>query len=437
MEIARGQRFKLADILPSGNSFELNLNLSAGGLKLDAACFGLDSNKKLSDEAYMTFFNQPETPCGGVKIDGMRFTFDLERIPARIESLVITLAVDGPGTLSTVGASHLQILKNSEEAASHRFDGTLFVAERAIMLFDLYRKDGTWRGNAIGQGFNGGLDALIVHFGGTVAEFTQPVSPPAPSKVISLEKQVEQEAPHLVSLVKKVGISLEKAGLTEHRARVALCLDISGSMASLYSSGQMSAFTDRIFALAARFDDDGQLDVFLFGNKVHQPEPMSLAGSSGYLDRLMKQYRLEGGTHYGLAIEAIRKYYYPNSRAKSGIPVQDKLPVYVMFVTDGQTFDEDKTIKEIREASFEPIFWKFMGIGKSNKGIKKGFLARLGQTDFSFLEKLDDLQGRYIDNADFFSVERPDQQTDESLYDLLLNEYKGWIQTAHQKNLLS
>ena len=79
-----------------------------------------------------------------------------------------------------------------------------------------------------------------------------------------------------------------------------------------------------------------------------------------------------------------------------------------------------------------------MGIGKSNKGVKKkGFLVRLTQSDFSFLEKLDDLAGRYIDNADFFSVERPDQETDEDLYALMLTEYKDWLAQAKQKNLLS
>lgn len=38
------------------------------------------------------------------------------------------------------------------------------------MLMEFYRKDGSWRVSASGQGFNGGLDALVHFFGGTIAE---------------------------------------------------------------------------------------------------------------------------------------------------------------------------------------------------------------------------------------------------------------------------
>lgn len=452
MDIARGQRIKLQDLISSSKRFTLELRLDAGGLSVDAACFGLDAAKKLSDESYMTFFNQPSTPCGGVSLVGTgRFEFDLERLPHAISSLVVTLAIDGPGTMNGLRPSALHVVHEGVEVAAHRFDGSAFAAERAIMLVELYRKDEVWRLNAIGQGFNGGLDALIVHFGGTVAE-PAASSPPAPAvsaptpapapdptrSALSLEKRVEKEAPHLISLVKKVGVSLEKAGLSGHKARVALCLDISASMSRLYSSGQMAAFTERILALATRFDDDGQLDVFLFGNDVHQPEPMDLANSRGYIERLLKRYRLEGGTRYGVAMQAIRHHYYPQGGGAAGKPISARLPVYVMFVTDGQTMDEKLSEQQVRDSSFEPIFWQFMGIGKSNKAgnTKKGFFARLLETDFSFLEKLDSLDGRYIDNANFFSVEIPDQQSDEELYALLLSEYKGWLPLARQRGLL-
>lgn len=449
MDIARGQRIKLQDLISSGTRFTLELRLDTGGLSVDAACFGLDAAKKLSDESYMTFFNQPVTPCGGVSFVGTgRFEFDLERLPPTIASLVVTLAIDGPGMMNGLRPSSLHVVHEGVEVASHRFDGSAFAAERALMLLELYRKDGVWRLNAIGQGFNGGLDALIVHFGGTVAEpeaspapTASAPPPPAPvptGSAISLEKRVEKEAPHLISLVKKVGVSLEKAGLSGHRARVALCLDISASMSRLYSSGQMAAFTDRILALAARFDDDGELDVFLFGTSVQQPEPMDLANSRGYVDGLMRRFKLEGGTYYGAAMKAIRQHYYPQG-VRNGKPIADKMPVYVMFVTDGQTMDEKLSEEQIREASFEPIFWQFMGIGKSNKSgnsKKKGFFARLLETDFSFLEKLDTLEGRHIDNANFFSVEKPDQESDEDLYELLLLEYKVWLPLARQRGLL-
>jgi len=87
---------------------------------------------------------------------------------------------------------------------------------------------------AVGQGFNGGLDALVRHFGGAVAD----AAPPAlPTASVDLEKRVAQAAPQLVNLVKSAAVSLEKAGLAQHRAKVCLVLDISGSMSALYSKG--------------------------------------------------------------------------------------------------------------------------------------------------------------------------------------------------------
>lgn len=454
MEINRGQRLKLADLGLGGGPFRIDIELSRSGLTIDVACFGLDAARKLSDERYMTFFNQPATPCGAVRLTGSSFEVDLARLPASIDALVLTLAIDGAGAMRALGQGMLKLQAGGTAMASARINGADFADERALMLLELYRKDGAWRTSYTGQGFNQGLDALIRHFGGSVAEAapapvaTPPAAPPpvpaaspppAPSSAgISLEKRVEREAPHLVSLVKKVGVSLDKHGLGQHRARVALCLDISASMGGLYRSGQVKTFCDRILALAARFDDDGQLDVFLFGSGVHQPEPMALAGSTGYVDQLQRRYPLEGGTNYGRAMQAIRRFYFPRSSAAQQQPHSDSLPVYVMFLTDGQTSDEALAERQVRESSYEPLFWQFMGIGKSNKAPaqKKGFFARLFETDFAFLEKLDTMPGRYLDNANFFSVGKPDEYPDEELYDLLLGEYKTWLPQARQRGLL-
>lgn len=52
----------------------------------------------------------------------------------------------------------------------------------------------------------------------------QPASVP-----ISFEK-LQAEAPSLVKLARKAQFNLSKRGLDEHQAKVALCLDFSGSM---------------------------------------------------------------------------------------------------------------------------------------------------------------------------------------------------------------
>ncbi|WP_426101569.1 VWA domain-containing protein [Massilia sp. TSP1-1-2] len=427
-QLSRGQRLPLATMTGNGR---IVISLAANGVPLDFACFGLNAGGKLLAEPYMTFFNQSATPCGGVAMtpapNGASFAIDTTRLPAAIDQLVITASVDGAGTLAQLGASALQL----GDAARFPFSGADFAQERAAMLGTLYRKDGQWRFMAVGQGFNGGLDALVAHFGGAVTD-----AAPPPAR-ISLEKRIEREAPQLVSLVKHAGVSLAKVGLSAHRAKVALVLDISGSMTSLYKKGLVQQFSDRILALGCKFDDDGEIDVFLFGSGVHRPAPMTLSNAPTYIQNVISRHPLEGDTRYGRAMEAVRKFYFPDGAgAERKAPVKGAIPVYVMFVTDGSTSDQPLTEKQLRQSSYEPIFWQFMGIGKGRKSKSKRLLA-FADSDFPFLEKLDELSGRLVDNANFFSVASPDEHGDGALYDLLMAEYPAWLKLAKQHGVLA
>ena len=441
MQLAKGQRLTLRDRVPAGT---FRVGLAAQGLPVDFACFGLNAAGKLLNEDYMTFFNQPRTPCGGVEAcsvpgDAGGFAFSLGKLPALIERVVVAVSTSGGAAMSRISAGHLRITdpQDGHELARFAFTGADFSAEQALMLGEFYRKDGDWRFMAVGQGFDGGLDALVRHFGGTVDEAPAPqAAAAAPSAKVSLEKRVASEAPKLLSLVKQAGVSLEKAGLSSHRARVCLCLDISGSMSALYRQGLVQAFAERILALACQFDDDGEIDVFLFGKQVHQPRPMGLSNWNGYVGQVIQQHPLEGDTRYGSAMEAIRRFYFPDAAGGArNSPHKAALPVYVMFVTDGSTSDKATTEKQLRWSSLEPIFWQFMGIGQGRKS-KNKLLAAFQNSDFPFLESLDELPGRLIDNASYFSVSAPNEHSDTALYDLLMTEYPGWLKLAAGHGLL-
>lgn len=434
-ELSKGARLPLAADVSEG---ALQLKLAGQGLSLDFACFAVDASGKLVDDHYMTFFNQPATPCGGVvlqrrgdEVDG--FSFRLAMLPAKVERLVVTASIDGGGVMSQLAQGQVGLHGANGAFARFAFTGADFAQEQAVMLGELYRRDGGWRFMAVGQGFNGGLSALVRHFGADVAQDAAP-APATPS--ISLEKRVEAKAPQLVSLVKSAGVSLAKVGLEAHRARVCLVLDISGSMSALYRKGLVQRFAERILALGCRFDNDGDIDVFLFGRNVHQPEPMGLSNWTGYIAKAIDRHPLEGDTRYGAAMAAVRRHYFPDAGGgERTSPYLAPLPVYVMFVTDGSTSDQPVTERQLRWSSREPIFWQFMGIGKGKKSKAKR-LADFADSDFPFLEKLDDLGGRLVDNADFFSVASPDEHTDAALYDLLMTEYPGWVRLARQHGLL-
>jgi len=434
-QLSRGERLPLA---PYAHDGAVQAGVSAVGLTLDFACFGLDAAGRLVDDRYMIFFNQPESPCGGVRagaVGGDRngFLFQFGRLPASVERVTITASIDGGGTMSQLQSGCLRLVNGQGEFARFEFSGRDFAAEQAVMLGEFYRKDGQWRFMAVGQGFNGGLAALVKHFGAEVADAPPPAQPPS----INLEKRVEQAAPQLVSLVKSAGVSLAKVGLDKHRARVCLVLDISGSMGTLYKKGLVQRFAERILALGCRFDDDGEIDVFLFGRNVHRGEAMGLDNFSGYVRDMIERHPLEGDTRYGAAMEAVRRHYFPDARGgERKNPCKAALPVYVMFVTDGGTSDKPLTERQLRWSSREPIFWQFMGIGKGKKS-KSKCLINFADSDFPFLEKLDELDGRLIDNAGFFSVASPDEHADPALYDLLMDEYPGWVKSARQQGLIS
>jgi hypothetical protein len=245
-------------------------------------------------------------------------------------------------------------------------------------------------------------------------------------RLVRLEKDLAQD-PQLLSLVKTAGVSLEKRGLGEHTARVALVLDISASMRRLYDKGAVQRLAERVLSLGLRFDDDGEVDVFLFGAKAHHmAQGLRQKGYREFIDRALREHPLEYGTQYGAAMSAVRQHYF-GSKGRRNQPHRDAVPVYAMFVTDGAPGDRVGAEQQVTAASYEPVFWQFMGIGKSSS--------------FAFLEKLDDLEGRYTDNADFFAV-TPDELMgsrpipDDALFERMMTEYPDWLKRARAQGLL-
>ncbi|MGZ4557377.1 MAG: VWA domain-containing protein, partial [Mycobacteriaceae bacterium] len=236
-------------------------------------------------------------------------------------------------------------------------------------------------------------------------------------------------------------------------------LDISGSMNRLYRNGSMAALAERILALGLRFDDDGQVDVFLFGKDGHAAGALQLDNRADYIPTMLQRFGLEPATYYGKAMALIREHYFGSAQPRRE-PLSDTVPVYVMFITDGQTFDEDGAREQVISSSYEPLFWQFMAIGRSSGTVtpgtapseppaNAGFFGRRkppprqgpacggsGNSEFRFLEELDDMGGRYLDNADFFAVEDPAAIPDEQLFELLMTEYPAWLTQARAQGLL-
>ncbi|MFF2199543.1 TerD family protein [Streptomyces sp. NPDC058145] len=183
-EFQRGHKARISD-LTAGTDLYVGVQISAPGLTFDISCFGLDADERLSDDRYFIFFNQPKSPEESVQLLGAQagdtesFRVTLDRVPEGIRKLSFTATVDGAGQMSQIGPGYLRIVAGGEEVARYSFDGSEFSTERAVMLGDIYFKD-VWRFAAVGQGFDGGLDALLKNFGGEVLEEEAPAAPQQP-----------------------------------------------------------------------------------------------------------------------------------------------------------------------------------------------------------------------------------------------------------------
>lgn len=171
--ILRGQRLKLAEVVPDSSKFEIVSNISGSGLIIDFACFGLDLNGQLSDSLYMISSKQSSTPCGGVSIDPLenniaKFTVDLGKLSNKIHQLIFVAAVNGNAVMSQLASGHIKFILDGNEIARFSFVGSDFSEERALILLSIYLKQNVWRTSAIGQGFHGGLEQLVHDFGGTM-----------------------------------------------------------------------------------------------------------------------------------------------------------------------------------------------------------------------------------------------------------------------------
>ncbi|MFI8358943.1 TerD family protein [Streptomyces sp. NPDC085612] len=173
-EFQRGHKAKISD-LTAGTDLYVGVQIAGPGLTFDISCFGLDANEQLSDDRYFVFFNQPKSPEESIQLLGAQagdtesFRVTLDRIPASVHKLSFTATIDGAGQMSQIGPGYIRIVAGGEEVVRYAFTGSEFTTERAVMLGDFYLKD-VWRFAAVGQGFDGGLEALLRNFGGEVAE---------------------------------------------------------------------------------------------------------------------------------------------------------------------------------------------------------------------------------------------------------------------------
>lgn len=236
---------------------------------------------------------------------------------------------------------------------------------------------------------------------------------------------------NLIDLTKKAGIVLEKKNLSNVKAEIVLVIDRSGSMSERYANGTVQQLVDRLLGIGMNMDVNKEIEVYQFNTGVNYVGTATAANHDNFVQK--KKMTVSGGTNYAPAMKEIVAKYGTSAEEKKGLlgglfgkkaapETKPAHPTFVFFITDGDNFDRVETEQVVRDSAKQAIFWQFVGIGNES---------------FKFLQKLDDLSGRHVDNADFFKVADVAKVSDEELYEKLLTEFPGWLTEIKSKGMLA
>jgi stress response protein SCP2 len=185
---ARGLRVPVSDL---GVSDVLNLGLGSRPPGFEVVVAGLEADDTLVDRAFLLSRHQPESFEGSVAIgagadhDTAAIAVQLGRVPASVQTVRIALIGDARLSADDLDEAWLRLLVDGRQTARWDFTGSELSGERAIIVADLYRRDG-WRLAFHGTGYRAGLRAFLEHIdGGTrlpgaPEEQAAPAAPPAP-----------------------------------------------------------------------------------------------------------------------------------------------------------------------------------------------------------------------------------------------------------------
>lgn len=231
---------------------------------------------------------------------------------------------------------------------------------------------------------------------------------------ISLEKRAE-----------KVGIVLAKRGVTKiPTIRVGAALDVSGSAQGFYSSGVMQETLDRLLAVALKFDDNGELDVWAFSDRTRRVSTASANDAGTFInEKFLSEASpvLWGATSYAPPLKEAIDFYFGGIAAKAkgffggmfgkkeAPTATSDVPAMLLFLTDGANSDRGEAARVLKEAAGKPVYFMMVGIGP--------------ESSFGFIKEQADL----LPNVGFVNLNDL-SISDDVLYEKLVSgEFADWV----------
>ena len=217
---------------------------------------------------------------------------------------------------------------------------------------------------------------------------------------------------------KKLRLNLTKRGVhAPPPADVAIVIDVSGSFEGEHTDGTIQSLLERLVPWGMVFDPDKKLDVFTFSDgagHAHHVGEITPETTEGYVRNAIvnRVPGWRGGTDYSFVLEsAMRNFGWLPSQEEakpSGggffaglfgkksapVPVQTtKRPSIVLFITDGDNSDKDRTRQVLRASQdrHDQIYFLFIGV---NRSLDFPFLKQIGdEFDNTGLAVIKDIRG--------------------------------------------
>jgi tellurium resistance protein TerD len=185
ISLKKGERVSLEKVAPGleavlvGLGWDVNVTDSGGDFDLDASVFMLGSNDKIVSEQHFIFYNNPKSPDSDTSVEYMGdnrtgagegedevVLVNLTKVPSDVQKLVFTVTIYEAErrrqNFGQVSNAFVRLVDVKTKNEILRYDlAEDYSIETALIMAELYRKDGTWRMSAVGSGYQGGLEALL------------------------------------------------------------------------------------------------------------------------------------------------------------------------------------------------------------------------------------------------------------------------------------
>ncbi|MDT0610694.1 TerD family protein [Streptomyces lancefieldiae] len=159
----------------------------AAPVRLDVSGLLLTADGKVRSDDDFIFYNQPSgqgvtyRSGGGTAPDAI--VVDTAAVPPGIEKIVVTASPDAAGQ-TFQGIEPTATIRNADDnSVLATFTPPQLGTETALVIVEVYLRNGAWKARAVGQGYANGLAGIATDFGVSVEEPAapaQPVAPPQP-----------------------------------------------------------------------------------------------------------------------------------------------------------------------------------------------------------------------------------------------------------------